>query len=138
MCSSPKRKRRETLEVILQRELEIPCSHGCIHHSRWYPGRVRRVGSVPRLVDSATWEDIGRVSRHSEDRGIERVDRVEPELERLMLGDSELLGHAHVDLPQPGSALARDRTRAELSRSWNRHRGRIEPHISAAGEVLER
>lgn len=49
-----------------------------------------------------------------------------------------MLGEAHVDLAKPRTALARYGAVTERALWRNRHRGRIEPNVAAAYEVLER
>src|SRR5262249_866388 len=96
------------------------------------------IHAVLRFVDPPARENVGGISAHRENRRVERVDRVETELQRLPLRDRESLRQAHVDLLYPGPSLAGDRTGAQLPGTWDGHGRRIEPHISAACKILVR
>jgi hypothetical protein len=119
-CARIVRRSDPDLEHILQRKLKITLSLRIVYQSE-------------RLSN--------RRVRSYQDRMIQSVNCLGPELQALSFNDWERLRYAEVDCLQAGPSKAAHLAVAEGSRSRLRHRARIEPGVSRkarSGGVLTR
>src|SRR5664279_2836482 len=82
-------------EMKLQYELKVASADRSIHDPTRDARRISGIRSVLTLIDSPSWEHVGGVASHREDRRVEGVDCIEAEFDELTLREGEPFREAH-------------------------------------------